>query len=212
MEQSSKQRSVKIGDDERLGWSSERPRREGGPVRPVDISTRNRVLKPSEEILYSPGSLLVVVSGDPVEAERFINRFVQNKGAIMSAPKVRGLLQGRVPDEEVEERTAELLGNAIAKRIESSDTVVFVAQTLDPAEREPYLRAASTAGRPRHIMLFEPAGVDMSDDDKAALGDLRRRLTAGELGEEGFQTSMRLAGSSIGDVKRLDFQRPARDD
>ena len=32
------------------------------------------------------------------------------------------------------------------------------------------------------------------------------------LGDEGFQTSLRLAGSSIGEVKRLDFQRPSRDD
>jgi hypothetical protein len=45
-----------------------------------------------------------------------------------------------------------------------------------------------------------------------ALSDLRRRLTANELGQEGFQTSLRLAGSSIGEVKRLDFQRPSRDD
>src|SRR4051812_36860225 len=36
-------RSVKISDDERGGWSSDRPRREGGPARPVDISTRCRV-------------------------------------------------------------------------------------------------------------------------------------------------------------------------
>jgi hypothetical protein len=61
-------------------------------------------------------------------------------------------------------------------------------------------------------LLFEPAGVDLDDDGKTALSDLRRRLTAGEMGEEGFQTSLRLAGSSIGEVKRFDFQRPSRDD
>ncbi|MEA2496964.1 MAG: hypothetical protein QOJ29_4875 [Thermoleophilaceae bacterium] len=210
--ESSKQRSVKIGDDERLGWSSERPRREGGPVRPVDISTRNRVLKPSEEILYSPGSLLVVVSGAPADAEAFVNRFVQNKGAIMSMSKVRGLLKGRVGDEELETRAQELLTNAVAKRIEASETVVLVAETLAPEEREPFLRLAAAAGRPRHILLFEPAGVNLDDEGKAALGDLRRRVTASEMGGEGFQTSLRLAGSSIGEVKRLDFQRPARDD
>lgn len=212
MEQGSKPRSVKIGDDERLGWSSERPRREGGPTRPVDISTRNRILKPSEELLYSPGSLLVIVSSSPPEAEAFVTRLVQNKSALMSMPKVRGLLQGRVSDEELDDRAAELLANAVAKRIESSETVVLLAETLAPEEREPYVRAAATAGRPRHIMLFEPAGIELSDEDKAALGDLRRRLTAGELGEEGFQTSLRLAGRSIGEVKRLDFQRPSRDD
>jgi hypothetical protein len=212
MEQGSKPRSVKIGDDERLGWSSERPRRESGPPRPADISTRNRVLKPSEELLYSPGSLLVIVSSSPPDAEAFVNHLVQTKGAVMSMTRVRGLLQGRVADDELDARAEELLANAVAKRIESSETVVLLAQTLAPEEREPYVRAAATAGRPRHIMLFEPAGAEVSDDDKAVLTDLRRRLTAGELGDEGFQTSLRLAGSMIGEVKRLDFQRPARDD
>ena len=212
MEQGSKPRSVKIGEDERLGWSSERPRREGGPQRPADISTRNRVLKPSEELIYSPGSLVVITSSAPEQAEAFVNRLVQQKGALFSSAKVRGLLQGRVSDDELETRTQELLAGAVAKRLESSETVVVVADTLEAEEREPYVRAAATAGRPRHIILFEPAGVDLDEDGKAALSDLRRRLTAGELGQEGFQTSLRLAGSTIGEVKRLDFQRPARDD
>jgi hypothetical protein len=213
MEQGAKPRSVKIGDDERLGWSSERPRRDGGrPERPADISTRNRVLRPSEELLYSPGSLVVVASSAPAEADAFVNRMVQSKGALFSMTKVRSLLEGRVGEGEMEARAQELLGSAVTKRLESGETVVVVMETLDPEEREPFVRLAAAAGRPRHILLFEPAGVDLDDEGKAALSDLRRRLTAGELGQEGFQTSLRLAGSSIGEVKRLDFQRPSRDD
>src|SRR3954468_11433781 len=124
MEQGSKPRSVKIGDDERLGWSSERPRREGGPQRPADISTRNRVLKPSEELIYSPGSLVVVASSAPAEAESFVNRMVQNKGALLSMGKVRTLLEGRVAAEELDSRAQELLMNAVTKRLESSETVL----------------------------------------------------------------------------------------
>src|SRR6476620_4570625 len=116
MEQGSKTRSVKIGEDERLGWSSERPRREGGPQRPADISTRNRVLKPSEELMYSPGSLVVVTSSAPADADAFVNRLVQQKGALFSMSKVRGLLEGRVGEAELESRAQELLTNAIAKR------------------------------------------------------------------------------------------------
>ena len=71
---------------------------------------------------------------------------------------------------------------------------------------------SAAAGRPRHIVLFEPAGVGLDEEGRAALSDLRRRLTAGELGQEGFQTSLRLAGSTIGEVKRLEFQRPSRED
>ena len=212
MEQSSKPRSVKIGDDERLGWSSERPRREGGPQRPADISTRNRVLKPSEELIYSPGSLVVVASSAPADAGSFVNRLVQSKGALFSMAKVRTLLAGRVGEAELEMRAQELLTNAVAKRIDSGETVVLVTETLDAEEREPFVRLAAAAGRPRHIVLFEPAGVDLDEEGKAALSDLRRRLTAGELGQEGFQTSLRLAGRTIGDVKRLDFQRPSRED
>jgi AAA domain-containing protein len=212
MEQGSKPRSVKIGDDERLGWSSERPRREGAPQRPADISTRNRVLKPSEELLYSPGSLVVVASSAPDQAEGFVTRLVQSKGALFSLNKVRALLQGRVGEAELEARAQELLTGAIAKRLESGETVVVVMESLDAEEREPFVRLAAAAGRPRHLILFEPAGVDLDDERKAALSDLRRRLTATELGQEGFQTSLRLAGSTIGEVKRLDFQRPSRDD
>ena len=182
MEQSSKPRSVKIGDDERLGWSSERPRREGGPQRPADISTRNRVLKPSEELMYSPGSLVVVASPAPAEAAAFVNRLVQAKGALFSMAKVRTLLAGRVGQAELEARAQELLTGAIAKRLESGETVVLVTETLDADERDPFVRLAAAAGRPRHILLFEPARVDLDDDGKAALSDLRRRLTAGELG------------------------------
>src|SRR5947209_16372938 len=189
MESGSKPRSVKFGEDERLGWSSERPRREGGPSRPVDISTRNRVLKPSEELMYSPGSLVVVASSAPDEAESFVNRMVQQKGALFSLNKVRGLLQGRVGEDELESRAQELLTNAVAKRLENSETVVVVAETLAPEEREPFVRLAHAASRPRHLILFEPAGVDLDDDGKLALSDLRRRLTAGEMGQEGFQTS-----------------------
>jgi hypothetical protein len=212
MEQGSKPRSVKIGDDERLGWSSERPRREGARERPADISTRNRVLKPSEEILYSPGSLVVIASSAPDQADAFVNHLVQNKGALFSMNKVRALLTGRVGEAELETRAQELMTGAIAKRLENGETVVVVTESLDAEEREPFVRLAAAAGRPRHLVLFEPAGVELDDEGKAALSDLRRRLTAGELGQEGFQTSLRLAGSTIGEVKRLDFQRPARDD
>jgi hypothetical protein len=170
------------------------------------------VLRPSEELIYSPGSLVVVVSAAPDEADSFVNRLVQSKGALFSMNKVRSLLAGRVGEEEIDERAEELLMAAVGKRLEAGDTVVLVTETLDPDEREPFVRMAAAAGRPRHIVLFEPAGIDLDDDGKAALSDLRRRLTANELGQEGFQTSLRLAGSVIGEVKRLDFQRPSRDD
>jgi hypothetical protein len=209
---SSGPRSVKIGDDERLGWSSERPRREGGPTRPADISTRSRVLSPADALRYAPGSLLVIVSASIDEANAFADRLVQSRGAILSLQKVRALLQGRVDEAELETRAQELLAGAVGKRLESNETVVLIADSLDVEAREPFVRLAAAAGRPRHVILLEPAGVDVSDDDKALLTDLRRRLAATELGQEGFQTALRLAGTSIRELKRLDFRPAPRDD
>ena len=209
---SSGPRSVKIGDDERLGWSSERPRREGGPVRPADISTRSRVLTPSDALRYAPGSLLVIVSASLEEANFFADRLVTPKGAIFSLQKVRGLLEGRVGEAELDTRAQELLAGAVAKRLESNETVVLIADSLEQEAREPFVRLAAAAGRPRHLILLEPASVEVGEDDKALLTDLRRRLAATELGQEGFQTALRLAGTSIGELKRLDFRPAPRDD
>ena len=52
---SSTPRSVKISDDERGGWSSERPRRPGEPERPerpIAVSVRGRVLAPADYLRY----------------------------------------------------------------------------------------------------------------------------------------------------------------
>ena len=92
-------RSVKIGDDERGGWSSDRPRRGKGPERPADLATRCRVLKPADRLRYSPGSLVMVVSGSEEDAHRLAERVFEERGAVLSTVKVQGLLAGKVPAE-----------------------------------------------------------------------------------------------------------------
>jgi predicted kinase len=205
-------RSVKIGADERTGWSSERPRRTGGPDRPPDISVRCKVLRPSEALRYSPGSLLVITSASEADREALANRVVEQKGALLSTGKVRELLAGRVPDEEMEARAAELLDAAASKRLGANESTVVVASALDPAERERLARLAAAAKRPRHLILVETARENVSEDDLAPLNELRRRLDAGELGAEGFDTALRLGGDSIGELKRIVFRPPPRDD
>src|ERR687885_1440202 len=101
-------RSVRIADDERGGWSSDRPRR-GGPPRPPDISVRCRVLSPSEQLRYSPGSLVLVASPSAAQRDAFAERLITARGALLSLEKVRALLAGRVADEELDERAQELL-------------------------------------------------------------------------------------------------------
>ena len=205
-------RSVKIGEDERTGWSSERPRRDGGPQRPPNIAVRCKVLTPSDHVRYSPGSMLVIVCPAPAERDRFTERMIPNKPSLLSLGKVRSLLAGRVSEEDVESRASEVLDAAITKRLQANETVVVATEGTGADERERFARMAAAAKRPRHLILLEVARADVADDDRASLNELRRRLDAGELGAEGFQTAMRLGGQSVSELKRIVFEYPPRDD
>ena len=204
-------RSVKIPEDERTGWSSERPRRDGAP-RPPNISVRCRVLQPSDHLRYSPGSMLVIASGSRSERDRFAERMIQARGALLSLDKVRALVEGRVPEDELEGRAGEILDAAIQKRLAAGETVVIAADGLGADERARYALMAAGAKRPRHLILLEVPPEEVDESDRAALNELRRRLDAGELGEEGFQTAVRLGGKSIGELKRILFQHPPREE
>jgi hypothetical protein len=206
------QRSVKIGADERTGWSSDRPRPGGGPARPADITARCRVLSPSDRMRYSPGSVVVIISPTPGEAERFAGRLIEDRASLLSLAKVRGLLAGRVPEEDVETRAAELLDAAARKRMDAGETVVIVTEGLAPEEREPFLRAASALRRPRHAILLDAGKDQVADEDRVALNDLRSALDAGDLGAEGFQTALRLNASAASELKKILFRPPPRDD
>jgi hypothetical protein len=205
-------RSVKIGSDERTGWSSERPRREGAPSRPADVSVRSRILRPSDRLRYSPGSLLLVVGAAGSEPGRFAERVVEERGAVLSLAKVRALLAGRVADDEIEARSRELLDAAVTKRLQAGESVVVAVEGFDGDERERYVRIAHGARRPRHLILIETSRGDVADDERPGLDQLRRALDAGELGREGFETVLRLGGASLNELKRIVFQRPPRDD
>jgi hypothetical protein len=206
-------RSVKIGSDERGGWTTERPRREGdGPPRPVDISARCRVLAPSDRLRYSPGSLLLIASAEQSQSARFAERVIEERGVVLSLAKVRVLLAGRVAAEEVEARARELLDGAVRKRLDESHTIVVVLEGLDAGERERYVRLAHSLRRPRHLILLETPREQVPEEQRATLNQLRRALDAGELGLEGFQTALRLGGGAIAELKRIVFQPPPRED
>jgi hypothetical protein len=206
-------RSVKIGSDERGGWTSERPRREGdAPPRPVDVSARCRVLAPSDRLRYSPGSLLLIVSADASESGRFAERVVEERGAVLSLAKVRTLLAGRVAEEEMQARTRELLDAAVVKRLGERQTIVLILEGLGAEERERYVRLAHGSKRPRHLILLEIPREQVPEQERATLNELRRALDAGELGLEGFQTALRLSSGAMAEVKRIVFQPPPRED
>jgi hypothetical protein len=205
-------RSVKIDADERTGWSSDRPRKDGGRARPADVSVRGRVLRPSDRLRYSPGSLLVVVSASKADRDAFVERVIEERNAVLSLDKVRALIAGRVPDADVEAKAVELLDAAVAKRLGAEQNVVLAANGLDVAERERVVRIAAPTRRPRHLILLETARDQVAEEDLPALNELRRALDAEELGAEGFHTALRLGGNTINELKRLVFRPPPEDE
>jgi len=207
-------RSVKIGENERGGWTSERPRRPGEPERPprlADVSVRGRVLTPSDRLRYSPGSLLLIVGADEDTRETFAARVLEEPGVLLSLPKLRGMLAGRVAKEEVEAKAGELLDSAAQKRLAAGQTVVVTTDGLDPAEREHYVRLAAPHRRPRHLLLLEAGKETVAEEDRAALGELRTALDSGALGQEGFATSLRLGGRLLPELKKIVFAPPPAD-
>ena len=155
----------------------------------------------------------MIVSGSAEERDDFATRVIEERSSVLSLDKVRGLLAGRVPDAEIEERAVELLDAAVLKRLENGETVVVPAAGVTPEEREHYVRMAAPHRRPCHLILIEAARDRIADEDAhGALNKLRSALDAGQLGAEGFNTSLRLGGSSIGDLKRIAFRPAPRDD
>jgi hypothetical protein len=205
-------RSVKISEDERGGWSSDRPRRDGAPARPANVTVHCRVLAPADRLRYSPGSLLIVVCASHDERDRFLARLIEDRASLLTLDKVRALLAGRVAEEEIDARAGELLAAAVSKRLEARETVVLGADGVGATEREAFVRTAAALKRPRHLILLETARENVAEDDHAALNELRRALDAGELGAEGFQTALRLGGGSAGEVKRILFRPPPREE
>jgi hypothetical protein len=205
-------RSVKISADERTGWSSERPRADGSPPRPADVSVRCRVLAPSHRLRYSPGSLVVIVGAEASEPALFAERVVEERGAVLTPARVRALLAGRVAESEIEDRANELLASAVRKRLQSEQNVVLPLEGFDASQRERYVRLAHGLRRPRHLILLDASRDKVLDDERPALDELRRSLDAGELGLEGFQTALRLGGDALAELKRIVFQPRPRDD
>jgi hypothetical protein len=205
-------RSVKIGSDERTGWSSERPRADGAPPRPADMSVRSRVLAPSDRLRYSPGSLVVIVGAAASDPARFADRVIEERGAVLSLARVRELLAGKVEESEIEDRARQLLGVAVLKRLQSKQSVVVPVEGFDAAERERFVRMAHASGRPRHLILLDAPRNLVAEEERPYVDELRRALDAGELGREGFQTALRLGGNALSELKRIVFQPPPRDD
>jgi hypothetical protein len=156
--------------------------------------------------------LLLIVGAAASEPERFAERVVEERSAVLTLAKVHALLEGRVAAEEMAARSRELLEAAILKRLKAGQSVVVAIRGFDASERDRLVRLAHGERRPRHLVLIETSRDQVLEDEGPGLDQLRRALDAGELGSEGFQTVLRLGGSGLTELKRIVFQRPPRDD
>src|SRR6185295_5532931 len=100
----------------------------------------------------SPGSLLLIVAPSVAERDRFTQGLIDSRLAVLSLGKVRVLLTGRVPEEDIPARASEVLDAAIAKKLEDRETVVVTADGVGAEERERYVRLAARFKRPRHLI------------------------------------------------------------
>ena len=138
---------------------------------------------------------------------------IEQKGAVLTTGQgPRAARRPRARRGDGRAQAAELLDAAVAKRLGANESTVVVTSGLDPEERDRFARIAAAAKRPRHLILLETARDQVAEDDLAPLNELRRRLDAGELGAEGFDTALRLGGDSIGELKRIVFRPAPRDD
>ena len=143
---SSGPRSVKIGENERGGWSSERPRRPGEaerPPRPADVSVRGRVLSPSDSLRYSPGSLLLIACADPATRDAFCARVIADAARCSRSARCAALLEGRVGG-----RRARGEGAGAARR-----------RRQEAARRGPHRRGRARGARPRRARALRAAGA-----------------------------------------------------
>jgi predicted kinase len=154
----------------------------------------------------------LVVGAAASEPDRFAERVVEERGAVLSLARVHALLAGRVVAGEIEARSRELLDTAIVKRLKAGRSAVVAMPGLDASERERLVRLAHGEGRPRHLILIETSRDQVLEHERPGLDELRRALDAGELGREGFQTVLRLGGKSLSELNRIVFQRPSRED
>jgi hypothetical protein len=161
---------------------------------------------------YSPGSLLLVTGSRESGIDAFLARVIEEKGIVFTPAKVRALLTGRVPEDELDGKADELLRAAVAKRMQSGETAVVALADLDPATRREFVELAHAHRRPRHLFLLEAPPDRVDDDERPALDELRRSLTAGELGNEGFHTAIRVSGAAIGELKKIVFRPLPADD
>ena len=184
-------RSVKISEDERTGWSSDRPRRDGAPAAPGQPRRPlPRARARPTGCATRPGSLLDrgLRLARP-SATRFLERLIEDRAALLSLEQgARRCSPGASAEEELEARAA---GAAAGGRRqapgEPGDGRARRRRPATRSEREPFVRLAAALKRPRHLILLETSPrPGRARRISRALNELRRALDARRAGRRGL--------------------------
>jgi predicted kinase len=222
-------RTVKIGAEERSGYSSDAPRRRPGHNKPSKAQVdkpqlqqirkaKGRRLAPSHRLSYSPKSLIIVAGPDGSGKDDWTQRLFP-AATVISAAQMTELASrnGTAPD-EVSDKRASLLRALTYKRLRAGQTVIVDTAGLDERERNDLVAIANLTKRPAHLIVFEAglkqcleAGDGAADESHlreqiGALAELRQKINRNQLGEEGFATVITLSRAAARDVRRVAFE------
>jgi hypothetical protein len=205
-------RSVKIGADERTGWSSERPQREKkstGKGRPPKPAGRALNVAASDTLSFPAGSLVVFTGADAITVHRLVARMLP-RPALVSYDALARAVAEKVPEEQVGEVTLRLVGKRIAERRDEGQATV-----VETADLSTELRTALAAFADRkagsHLVVLDAGRKTVGDDERfEALRAVVSGARSGEIGAEGFSTAMVLGRVDLDKVTGIEFVQRRR--
>jgi hypothetical protein len=205
MESSNGVRSVKIGADERTGWSSERPQRKtSGPGRPPKPAGRALAVAASDTLSFPSGSLVIFTGADPVTVHRLVARLLPRETLISYDALARAVAE-KVPAEQVGEVTLRLVAKRVAERQAEGQATVIETGDLS-AELRSALAALADRRAGAHLVALDSGRKAVGDDERfEALRAVTAAARSGAIGAEGFSTATVLGRIDLDKVTGIEF-------
>jgi hypothetical protein len=203
-------RSVKIGADERTGWSSERPQRmRSGPGRPPRPAGRALAVAASDTLSFPSGSLVIFTGADAVAVRRLVARLLPRPMLISYDALARAVAE-KVPSEQVGEVTLRLVGKRVAERQAEGQATVIETGELS-SELRTALAALADRRAGSHLVVLDAGRKAVGDDERfEALRAVVAGARSGEIGAEGFSTAMVLGRVDLDKVTGIEFVQRRR--
>ena len=198
-------RSVKIGADERTGWSSERPRRaSSGSGRPPRPAGRALPVPASDTLTFPSGGVVVFTGADAPAIHRLVARLLP-RPALISYDVLARAVAEKVPSEQVGEVTLRLVGKRIAERQAEGQATVIETGELS-AELRSGLAALADRRAGAHLVVLDSGRKAVGDEERfEALRAIGTGARSGEFGAEGFSTAMVLGRVDLDKVTGIEF-------